>query len=135
MRTPAPRGMCARRFSHSTPGRIAAATMNPRKSRAMTALIFQRASAATTIDRATSVAVAARRAVPLMARGLSPRGETRKPMDERVYLDARRHGVVLVRPLGRALVVALLGAAAFLGGWPVSAAGGAFLCIAAVWAV
>ena len=56
-------------------------------------------------------------------------------MDERVYLDARRHGVVLVRPLGRALVVALLGAAAFLGGWPVSAAGGAFLCIAAVWAV
>jgi uncharacterized membrane protein YdbT with pleckstrin-like domain len=56
-------------------------------------------------------------------------------MDERVYLDARRHGVVLVRPLGRALVVALLGAAAFLGGWPVSAAGGAFLCIAAIWAV
>lgn len=56
-------------------------------------------------------------------------------MDERVYLDARRHGVVLVRPLGRALVIALLGAAAFLGGWPVSAAGGAFLCIAAIWAV
>lgn len=56
-------------------------------------------------------------------------------MDERVYLDARRHGVVLVRPLGRALIIALLGAAAFLGGWPVSAAGGAFLCIAAIWAV
>lgn len=56
-------------------------------------------------------------------------------MDERVYLDARRHGVVLVRPLGRALVIALLGGAALLGGWPVSAAGAFFLCIAAVWAV
>jgi uncharacterized membrane protein YdbT with pleckstrin-like domain len=56
-------------------------------------------------------------------------------MDERVYLDARRHGVVLVRPLGRALLIAVLGAVAFLGGWPVSAAGAAFLCIAAIWAV
>jgi uncharacterized membrane protein YdbT with pleckstrin-like domain len=56
-------------------------------------------------------------------------------MDERVYLDARRHGVVLVRPLGRALLVALLGAVAFLGGWPVSAAGAVLLCIAAAGAV
>jgi len=56
-------------------------------------------------------------------------------MDERVLLEARRHGVVLVRPLGRALLIALLGAAAFLGGWPVSAAGAALLCIAAVGAV
>ena len=51
---------------------------------------------------------------------------------ERVYVDARRHGVVLVRPLGRALVIALLGAVAFLGGWPVSAAGAALLWIAAL---
>ncbi len=54
---------------------------------------------------------------------------------ERIYVDARRHGVVLVRPLGRALVIALLGAVAFLGGWPVSAAGAALLCLAAVGAV
>ena len=56
-------------------------------------------------------------------------------MDEHVYVDARRHGVVLVRPLGRAFVLALLGAIAFLGGWPVSAAGAALLCIAAIGAV
>jgi uncharacterized membrane protein YdbT with pleckstrin-like domain len=54
---------------------------------------------------------------------------------ERVYLDARRHGVVLVRPLGRALLIAVLGAIAFLGGWPVSAAGAGLLCIAAAAAV
>lgn len=56
-------------------------------------------------------------------------------MDERVYLEARRHGVVLMRPLGRALLVSALGAVAFLGGWPVSAAGAALLCIAAAGAV
>jgi membrane protein YdbS with pleckstrin-like domain len=54
---------------------------------------------------------------------------------ERVYVDARRHGVVLLRPLGRALVLALLGAAAFLGGWPVSAVGGALLLVAAAGAI
>jgi len=50
---------------------------------------------------------------------------------ERVFVDARRHGVVLVRPLLRALVLAALGAVAFLGGWPVSAAGAALLVVAA----
>jgi len=55
--------------------------------------------------------------------------------DERVYVDARRHGVVLLRPLGRALVLALLGAAAFLGGWPVSAVGAALLLVAAAGAI
>ena len=54
---------------------------------------------------------------------------------ERIYVDARRHGVVLLRPLGRALLLALLGAVAFLGGWPVSAAGATFLFIAAIGAV
>ncbi|HLX18886.1 MAG TPA: PH domain-containing protein [Gaiellaceae bacterium] len=54
---------------------------------------------------------------------------------ERIYVDARRHGVVLVRPLGRALLLAALGSIAFLGGWPISAAGAAFLCIAAAGAV
>jgi uncharacterized membrane protein YdbT with pleckstrin-like domain len=52
--------------------------------------------------------------------------------DDHVFLDARRHGVVLVRPLLRALVLALLGATAFLGGWPVSAAGATLLVVAAV---
>jgi uncharacterized membrane protein YdbT with pleckstrin-like domain len=52
--------------------------------------------------------------------------------EEHVFLDTRRHGVVLVRPLLRALVLALLGAASFLGGWPVSVAGAILLVIAAV---
>lgn len=52
-----------------------------------------------------------------------------------MYIDARRHGIVLFRPLGRALLLSLLGATAFLGGYPVSAAGAALLCIAAVGAV
>ena len=55
--------------------------------------------------------------------------------EEHVFLDARRHGVVLVRPLCRALMLALLGAAAFLGGWPVSLAGATLLAIAAVVAI
>jgi membrane protein YdbS with pleckstrin-like domain len=55
--------------------------------------------------------------------------------DERIYVDARRHGVVLVRPLGRALVLALLGGIAFLGGWPVSAAGASLLVVAAAGAL
>ena len=59
-----------------------------------------------------------------------PAGES-----ERIYVDARRHGVVLVRPLGRALVISVIGAIAFLGGWPVSAAGAALLCLAALGAV
>src|SRR5205823_1446304 len=59
--------------------------------------------------------------------------------EEHVFLDARRHGIVLARPLSRAFVLALLGSAAFLGGWPISAAGAlllvaaAFVATAAVW--
>jgi uncharacterized membrane protein YdbT with pleckstrin-like domain len=52
--------------------------------------------------------------------------------EDHVFLDARRHGIVLLRPLLRALLLALLGAAAFLGGWPISVAGTALLVIAAV---
>jgi uncharacterized membrane protein YdbT with pleckstrin-like domain len=55
--------------------------------------------------------------------------------EERVYVDARRHGVVLVRPLSRALVLAVLGSIAFLGGWPVSVASAALLGLAALGAV
>src|SRR5258708_1404397 len=135
MSTPTPRGMRACLCSHSTPGRIAAAMMIPRKNSAMTTLSFQRASAATTIERATSVAIAARFAVDPMSRVSSRRVEAGKPMlaypEEHVFLDARRHGVVLMRPLMRALVLALLGAAAFLGGWPISVAGAVLLVVAA----
>jgi len=55
--------------------------------------------------------------------------------DEQVFLDARRHGVVLARPLLRSLVVAVLGAIGMLGGWPVSAAGVALLVVAAAMAI
>jgi uncharacterized membrane protein YdbT with pleckstrin-like domain len=55
--------------------------------------------------------------------------------EEQVFLDARRHGVVLARPLLRSLVVAVLGAVGMLGGWPVSAAGVALLVVAAVMAI
>ena len=55
--------------------------------------------------------------------------------EEQVFLDARRHGVVLARPLLRSLVVAVLGAIGMLGGWPVSAAGVALLVVAAAMAI
>jgi uncharacterized membrane protein YdbT with pleckstrin-like domain len=50
---------------------------------------------------------------------------------EQVFVDSRRHGIVLARPLSRALVLAALGAAAFAVGWPLSLAGAALLVIAA----
>src|SRR5712691_4184724 len=136
MRIPTPRGTRARCWSHSTPGRMAAATMTPRKTSAMTILIFHSASAATTIASATIVVTAARRAMAPMSRDLSPCVEACKPMlasaEEHVFLDARRHGVVLVRPLLRALVLAAAGWAAFIGGWPISLAGAPLLLVAAV---
>jgi uncharacterized membrane protein YdbT with pleckstrin-like domain len=52
--------------------------------------------------------------------------------EEHVFLEARRHGVVLVRPLLRALLLAAAGWAAFIGGWPVSIAGAPLLVTAAV---
>jgi membrane protein YdbS with pleckstrin-like domain len=59
--------------------------------------------------------------------------------DEYVYLDERRHGVILVRPLTRALALAVLGATGLALGWPVSLAGlvllivGAMVALVAVW--
>ncbi len=59
--------------------------------------------------------------------------------EERVVLDARRHGIVLVRPLLRATVAAGGGAAAVIAGWPFSPVGAALLLLvaagstAAVW--
>jgi len=59
--------------------------------------------------------------------------------DEHVYLDERRHGVILVRPLTRALALAVLGATGLAVGWPVSLAGlvlliaAAMVALVAVW--
>src|ERR1700704_3433645 len=110
--------------------------MNPRKISAMTTLIFQSASARTTIDPATRVTTAARLAVAPIVRGFLPcLSKPAPPMlaqaDERVYLDARRHGVVLVKPLSRALAIAVLGVTAFALGWPLSLAGAVLLIVAA----
>jgi uncharacterized membrane protein YdbT with pleckstrin-like domain len=51
-------------------------------------------------------------------------------------LEAHRHGIALVRPFGRALVLAAAGAACFLAPWTATAAAGAILlALAAVIAV
>ena len=52
--------------------------------------------------------------------------------EERICLDARRHGVVLVRPFLRASFLAVCGLGAFLGGWPLSAFGAVLLGLAAL---
>jgi uncharacterized membrane protein YdbT with pleckstrin-like domain len=58
---------------------------------------------------------------------------------ERVCLDARRHGIVLARPLSRALLLAAVGAFLFTLPWPSAVAGallvavGAVLALRAVW--
>jgi membrane protein YdbS with pleckstrin-like domain len=51
--------------------------------------------------------------------------------DEHVYFDERRHGIILLRPLGRALALALLGATGLALGWPASVAGVVLLVAAA----
>ena len=59
--------------------------------------------------------------------------------NERICVDARRHGVVLARPLARALFLAAAGAALVARAWPLSVAGaallaaGALLAVRAVW--
>jgi uncharacterized membrane protein YdbT with pleckstrin-like domain len=55
--------------------------------------------------------------------------------DEHVYLDERRHGVVLMRPLIRALAFAVLGTTGLAFGWPFSVAGVVLLIVAAVLAL
>ena len=59
--------------------------------------------------------------------------------DEHVCLDARPHGIALVRPLAKALALTACGAALWLVGWPALVAGaallgaGAFVALRAVW--
>jgi hypothetical protein len=56
-------------------------------------------------------------------------------MAEQVFVDQRRHGIVLVRPLGRALLLALLGGTGVLMSWPASIAGAFLLFAAAAYAL
>jgi hypothetical protein len=56
-------------------------------------------------------------------------------MDEQVFVDQRRHGIVLVRPLGRASLLALLGGIGLVVGWPASFAGAVLLFTAAGYAL
>lgn len=59
--------------------------------------------------------------------------------DETVFVDVRRHGVVLVRPFLRAIAVAVAGVFLLTMPWPVPVAGpllvgiGAVMAFAAVW--
>jgi uncharacterized membrane protein YdbT with pleckstrin-like domain len=55
----------------------------------------------------------------------------REDHPERVYLDARRHGVVLVPPLLRAFLIAGVGGLLFALGWPLPLAGAVLVMIAA----
>jgi uncharacterized membrane protein YdbT with pleckstrin-like domain len=56
-------------------------------------------------------------------------------LEEQVVLDERRHGIVLVRPLSRALALAVLGVIGFAIGWPLSLAGAALLVVSALLAI
>src|SRR4249919_398227 len=122
--------MRARCCSHSTPGRIAAASVNARKRSAMTMRIFHSASATTTIEMTTIVTVAARRAVPVssISRGIPYAKE-----NEAAVIETHRHGIVLMRPLFRSLLLAAAGVACFFAPWQQAAvAGAALLTLAAL---
>jgi membrane protein YdbS with pleckstrin-like domain len=56
-------------------------------------------------------------------------------MEERVYVDQRRHGIVLVRPLGRALLLVVLGSTGLALGWPATVAGALLVVAAAGYAL
>jgi uncharacterized membrane protein YdbT with pleckstrin-like domain len=59
--------------------------------------------------------------------------------EERVFLDARRHGIVLLGPLARALLATVVGGALLAFAWPLAVAGavlmglGAVVFLRAVW--
>src|SRR5438093_3606470 len=133
MSRPAPRGTLFRR-SASMPGRMAAAMITPRKTSAITTLSFQSASAAATIAITTSVATAVRFAVSPITEELCPSWRILQPVvraGEQVYIEERRHGVVLVGSFLRALALAGPGVFAVLVGWPATIVGAVLLGIAA----
>ena len=56
-------------------------------------------------------------------------------MEEQVFVDQRRHGIVLVRPLARAVLLALAGVVGLLLGWPGTVPGAFLVAVAAVYAL
>jgi uncharacterized membrane protein YdbT with pleckstrin-like domain len=56
-------------------------------------------------------------------------------VDERIFFDQRRHGVTLVRPLGRSLLLAVVGVFGLVLGWPGSIAGAVLLLTAGLYAL
>lgn len=70
-----------------------------------------------------------------MARPLTKRSAVGIRPEEQVCLDARRHTMVLARPLARAVLLAVGGILLLALPWPVPAAGAVVLAIAAVTAV
>ena len=56
-------------------------------------------------------------------------------MGEQVFVDQRRHGIVLVRPLGRAVLLAVCGIVGLVLGWPGTLAGGFLVVVAAAYAL
>src|SRR5215211_3195235 len=143
---PSGRGMrCS--ASRSTPGRIAAATMKPRKTSAITIFSCQSASASAITATATTVATKALRAVSVTAGRFSPcstgckrrseavfgePGRAVLARDEEVCFDARRHGVSLARPLAQAALLAGAGAVLLAMPWsPLAVPGAALVVVAA----
>jgi len=55
--------------------------------------------------------------------------------EEHVFLDARPHGIVLVRPLSRAVLATVVGGALLAFTWPLAVAGAALMGVGAVVAV
>ena len=59
--------------------------------------------------------------------------------DEEIYFDARRHGVVLARPVAQAVVLAVSGGTLLTQPWPLAVPGAALItlaaliCLRAVW--
>jgi hypothetical protein len=56
-------------------------------------------------------------------------------MEEHVYVDQRRHGIVLVRPLGRSLLLVILGTTGLALGWPATVPGAILVLAAAGYAL
>jgi uncharacterized membrane protein YdbT with pleckstrin-like domain len=52
--------------------------------------------------------------------------------EERVFLDARRHGIVLVRPLSRAVLATVVGGALLAFAWPLAVLGAALMALGAL---
>src|SRR5829696_8903908 len=124
---------------------MAEATVNARKSSASRIFSFQRARAATTTPRTTREATKARRAVSFIVPWCSAAGAEGNvgqggeaagvllDRDEEVCLEARRHGIVLVRPLLWAVVLSGIGGVVSTAPRPFSVAVRALIALRAVW--